>query len=124
VIKPKSFMHVRNLFAFIAVMGGLLIVPKGNAHAVLKESTPAANSTVTGPKVAIQLKFNERIDGAHSSLALFDGSASKPIKASEEGQGVIGGIAEGVKPGSYRIQWQVLAVDGHITRGEVPFSVR
>jgi methionine-rich copper-binding protein CopC len=124
VIKRSSFIHIRNLFTFIAVIGGLLILPKGNAHAVLKESIPAANSTVAGPKVTIQLKFNERIDGAHSSLALFDGSVSKPVQANEEGQGVIGGTAEGVQPGTYRIQWQVLAVDGHITRGEVPFSVR
>ena len=31
--------------------------------------------------------------------------------------------ATGLKPGAYRIRWQVLAPDGHITRGEVPFSV-
>jgi methionine-rich copper-binding protein CopC len=26
-------------------------------------------------------------------------------------------------PGNYTIRWQVLAVDGHITRGDVPFTV-
>ena len=26
-------------------------------------------------------------------------------------------------PGEYRLRWQVLALDGHITRGDVPFSV-
>jgi hypothetical protein len=26
--------------------------------------------------------------------------------------------------GAYRLQWQVLAGDGHITRGEVPFQVK
>jgi len=26
-------------------------------------------------------------------------------------------------PGSYVLRWQVLAVDGHITRGDVPFTV-
>ena len=26
-------------------------------------------------------------------------------------------------PGSYVLHWQVLAVDGHITRGDVPFTV-
>jgi hypothetical protein len=26
-------------------------------------------------------------------------------------------------PGRYVVHWQVLAVDGHITRGEVPFTV-
>jgi copper resistance protein C len=26
-------------------------------------------------------------------------------------------------PGSYSVRWQVLAIDGHITRGDVPFTV-
>jgi methionine-rich copper-binding protein CopC len=27
-------------------------------------------------------------------------------------------------PGKYTIRWQALSVDGHITRGEIPFIVR
>ena len=27
------------------------------------------------------------------------------------------------RPGDYIVRWQVLAVDGHITRGDVPFTV-
>jgi hypothetical protein len=26
-------------------------------------------------------------------------------------------------PGVYVLRWQVLAIDGHITRGDVPFTV-
>jgi methionine-rich copper-binding protein CopC len=26
-------------------------------------------------------------------------------------------------PGTYVLRWQVLAIDGHITRGDVPFTV-
>jgi len=32
--------------------------------------------------------------------------------------------ATGLVPGAYKIQWQVLAPDGHITRGVVPFAVK
>jgi copper resistance protein C len=28
-----------------------------------------------------------------------------------------------LKPGSYTLRWQALSTDGHITRGEIPFSV-
>jgi len=31
--------------------------------------------------------------------------------------------ATGLAAGSYRLRWQVLASDGHITRGEIPFIV-
>jgi methionine-rich copper-binding protein CopC len=30
----------------------------------------------------------------------------------------------GLKHGPYTLQWQVLAVDGHISRGEIPFKVQ
>jgi len=31
--------------------------------------------------------------------------------------------AQQLAPGKYTLRWQALAVDGHITRGEVPFTV-
>jgi methionine-rich copper-binding protein CopC len=36
---------------------------------------------------------------------------------------VIGARAAGLPPGAYRLRWQVLAIDGHITRGDIPFRV-
>ena len=32
--------------------------------------------------------------------------------------------ARGLRRGVYRLRWQVLASDGHITRGEIPFTLR
>jgi len=31
---------------------------------------------------------------------------------------------QGFAPGEYRLKWQVLSADGHITRGEHPFTVK
>jgi copper resistance protein C len=31
---------------------------------------------------------------------------------------------DGVTPGAYKLRWQVLSVDGHISRGDVPFTVK
>ncbi len=31
--------------------------------------------------------------------------------------------ASGLRPGTYKLRWQVLAIDGHITRGDIPFRV-
>jgi len=30
----------------------------------------------------------------------------------------------GLRAGEYKLRWQVLASDGHITRGEIPFRVQ
>jgi len=40
------------------------------AHAILMESTPKLNSTVKGPDVDINLRFNVRIDGGRSRVRL------------------------------------------------------
>ena len=94
------------------------------AHAILVESTPAANGTVQGPKVVIRLRFNSRVDGAHSRLYVNSTVGPKQIKIdSQAAPDALSGTATDLKPGEYQLRWQVLAIDGHITRGEVPFTV-
>jgi methionine-rich copper-binding protein CopC len=38
--------------------------------------------------------------------------------------GVLAGRAQATQSGRWKLRWQVLSLDGHITRGEVRFSVR
>jgi methionine-rich copper-binding protein CopC len=94
-------------------------------HALLLESTPAANAAVSGPELAIRLKFNTRIDVEHSRLrvVLADHSVRRVVIGGVAG-GVVRATVKDLRPGTYRLQWQVLATDGHITRGEVPFAVK
>lgn len=95
------------------------------AHAILMESTPKLNATVKGPDVPITLRFNVRVDGSRSRLHLVDPAGSVhalPI-AKQPSPDVLQAQADGLKPGAYKLQWQVLASDGHISRGEVAFTV-
>jgi len=41
----------------------------------------------------------------------------------QDGLDTLSAEAKGLRPGTYRLRWQVLASDGHITRGEIPFTV-
>jgi methionine-rich copper-binding protein CopC len=95
------------------------------AHAILLDSRPAANSKVSGPNISIQLRFNVRIDLARSRLILVqpDGAQKRLHLNEYMSADVVASNAEGLKPGAYRLRWQVLASDGHITRGEVLFTV-
>jgi hypothetical protein len=97
------------------------------AHAILVKSTPAANGIVAGPNVPVELTFNSRVDQARSTLTLetkdhstsrvhVDVDSSSPAKLSAK----ISSLASG----SYKLRWQVLAIDGHITRGEITFQVK
>jgi methionine-rich copper-binding protein CopC len=95
------------------------------AHAVLVEATPAADSAIAGPDVMVKLRFNVRIDRSRSrlTLALPDGNTTALKIADEGAPETLSARVTGLGSGAYRLRWQVLAADGHITRGEIPFHV-
>jgi len=95
------------------------------AHAILKEASPALNSTVKGPDLAINLRFNVRIDGTRSRLHLVapDGTTSTLTITGQATPDTVQSQAKGLKPGAYKLQWNVLASDGHMSKGEIPFTV-
>jgi methionine-rich copper-binding protein CopC len=95
------------------------------AHAVLVSSTPQKDAAVSGPDVTINLKYNSRVDGARSTLSLLkpDGTVQKISAVAQPAPDVLSATGHGLAKGPYVLRWQVLAADGHITRGEVPFQV-
>lgn len=119
-ILPKQLLLAVTLLA-------LVVAPKlAFAHAVLIASTPAANATVKGPEIAIHLKFNSRIDGERSRLYLMNSNGKSQMLALKPQDAPDAMAAKDVKlsAGAYTIRWQALASDGHITRGEIPFTVQ
>jgi len=96
------------------------------AHAILMESTPKINSAVQGPDLDITLQYNVRIDGSRSRVLLVapDGSSSALTIAGQPKPNILQMHASGLKPGAYKLQWKVLASDGHMSNGDVPFTVK
>lgn len=95
------------------------------AHAILMQSSPASNAVVKGPDLPIQLRFNVRIDAGRSRLHLLtpDGSTRLLPLAKQSSPDLLQSQATALKPGAYRLHWQVLASDGHISSGIVAFTV-
>lgn len=97
----------------------------GLAHAVLSDSTPREAQLVTGADLPIELRFNCRIDAKRSRvlvigpdlrsrvLPLVEAAAPDALKAH----------LDDLQQGVYQLHWQVLSVDGHITRGDISFKV-
>ena len=94
------------------------------AHAILIGSTPATGGTIAAGHQALDFRYNSKIDhrrsrltlsapdGTHTVLPIAAGSATNALDAEAD-----------LKPGAYTLRWQALALDGHITRGDVPFTV-
>ena len=106
-------------------IGFCFAVQTAHAHAILLESNPALKAQVQGPDVPIKLRFNVRIDANRSRLTLLrpDGSALTLELGKQTSAETLTSQAKSLAPGEYRLRWQVLASDGHLTRGEIPFAV-
>ncbi len=94
------------------------------AHAVLIASDPAIGATLPAGHVALHLRYNSRIDAERSRLTLTrpDGSTAVLPIGPAATPDVLNAAAD-LPPGAYSLRWQVLAIDGHITRGDVPFTL-
>jgi copper resistance protein C len=121
----KDVLGVGLMTAIALVL--MVVVPRGVlAHAVLVQSSPAINGTVPGPDLAVTMKFSLRVDGTRSTLLLSlpDGRTMPLAIEKQSAPNIVTTRASQLNPGKYAILWQVLATDGHVTKGEVPFSVK
>lgn len=112
------------VFAVLTMMLGL--AGSALAHAVLVSTVPPVGGSISGPDVAFRLQFNSRIDAARSTLKLVlpDMKVLSLAMGPQPSPDSLTARSTDLKPGSYTLRWQVLAADGHITRGEVPFAIR
>lgn len=108
-----------------AFAAALAAVPgAASAHAILLESRPAANAEVPPGPTHLVLRYNSRIDQARSRLELrAPGRPVATLTLLPSGPDTLESDAT-LAPGAYTLRWQVLAVDGHITRGDVPVVVK
>jgi methionine-rich copper-binding protein CopC len=108
------------------LVAGLALLPlPAAAHAIIVSADPAVDAVLHTPTVPVVLRFNSRIDRERSRLTLLrpDGSSQPLPLASAQRPDTLAAKIDGLAAGHYRLRWQVLAVDGHITRGDIPFAV-
>jgi copper resistance protein C len=125
---PSKSRHAARAFAAVlgvqiaavALMPGVTL-----AHAIIVAAQPAMNSTVTPGELALNLHFNSRVDSRRSRLTLQrpDGTEMTVALVPAAPPGVLAGLAQVTQEGRWTLRWQVLSLDGHLTRGEVRFSV-
>jgi copper resistance protein C len=122
--KNVSFRQRASVLA--AIIALLFLLPHAAfAHAVLVKSSPGQGATVKAGEVDITLTYNSRIDAQHSSLHLVgpDGKEQALAVDAHAGPNLLVSKTPALTAGAYKLQWQVQASDGHISRGVVPFSV-
>lgn len=116
---------IRNILVLTAMVLFGLALPVW-AHAILMEAVPASNEVVKGGSVPIKLRFNSRIDAKRSRLVLVTPAGLERALAIDQqpAPDTVTSKAESLTPGVYLLHWQVLAADGHITRGQTSFKAQ
>ncbi len=104
---------------------------RARAHALVTSSEPAAGARVASPPPLAVVRFNSRIDRARSQLLLApvrDGGGGTAdenrLDLAPSPDTELRASLPALPAGRWRLRWQVLALDGHITRGDIPFEVR
>lgn len=106
-----------------------LIPPASWAHAHLTHQYPAADAEVTATPQALTLNFSEGIEPGFSGTTLTGPKQEviklRPAKRNEQDKSqLIVPLDESLKPGKYTVDWHVVSVDGHKTKGQYTFSVK
>ena len=107
----------------------LLVIPVlapriAAAHAIVVESTPGVDAEMPAEFEA-RIRFNSRIDAQRSRLLLIDthGSQTTVPLTRDLPPDMLAARVSGLAAGTWKLRWQVLAIDGHITRGDISFRV-
>ena len=98
------------------------------AHAHLQQQIPAADSQVTDPQT-LTLNFSEGIEPGFSGVVVKDaqGNVVKTgdIQRDEQNKAQFNvPLEQTLVTGTYQVDWHVVSVDGHKTKGSYRFSVK
>ncbi|HDC4337078.1 TPA: CopC domain-containing protein YobA [Enterobacter kobei] len=112
----------------LVFLASVVISPTVLAHAHLKQQSPAADSVVSAPQ-SLTLNFSEGIEPGFSDVEVTDahkqvvkmGAVTRDEKNKAQ---LIVPLAQTLATGTYQVDWHVVSVDGHKTKGSYHFSVK
>ncbi len=115
------------LVALAFLVAGAATLSASSLHFALSKSMPEAESTVAPPD-ELRLWFSQVPQENSVSVRLVDGSGElvhtgDPTPDASDGKVIAVSIDHALAPGSYTVAWRGIGDDGHVVRGDFPFSV-
>ncbi|MCY4645293.1 MAG: copper resistance protein CopC [Gammaproteobacteria bacterium] len=96
-------------------------------HFSLSKSEPAAEAAVSPPE-ELRLWFTQAPQDKSTSIRLLAGDTlvetGPAIPDSEDDKVYSVAVERTLEQGAYNIAWRAMAADGHVVRGEIPFTVQ
>lgn len=112
-----------------ALLSCSLSVSSAWAHAHLQQQSPAANSEVSAAPHSLTLRFSEGVETRFSGVTLTGPGGNvietgKVVRSETDKTQLAVTLAQPLSAGVYTVDWHVVSVDGHKTKGQYQFSVK
>ena len=105
-----------------------LAVPVAHAHSHLQSSDPAENAMLTASPPEIRLTFTMAVEPKFSTIRLLDtsGKVVETAPAAPDPRNpklLVVQLPQALPPGSYKVEWKVVAGDAHPMTGTFSFTI-
>ncbi len=119
----------KTLLLIILLFGLVVTAPKDlPAHAFPDHSEPRVGSTVEGSPPSVRIWFDGALESAFTTIVVQDKSGQNMDKGTGRVNPSDPTLLEvelpQLPPGRYHVIWDVLARDGHRTKGDYTFVVK
>ena len=100
-------------------------ISAADAHAMLDHASPAVGSTVAKAPSRLILTFTEPIEPAFSGATVRNAAGQRVDTGARAGSGktALEVSLKSLPPGTYKVNWHVLSVDTHKSKGSFSFTV-
>jgi len=122
-------LRLKKTLTAATVLTTLLASQQALAHAHLASASPADKSVISDVPKTLTLTFTEGVEASFSGVAVTT-AEGKPVDAgkitvdSADNKVVHVPVNAELKAGTYQVNWHVLSVDGHKTKGTYNFTVK
>ena len=115
--------------AVVAMASVFLAAAPASAHASLVASSPDSGSVVQQRPTQVRLTFSEPVEAERGALVVTapDGTPLAGVRPSidpKDRTTVVAALPRLLAPGTYRVTYRVLSIDGHPVGGEIRFGYR
>ena len=116
------------MLGLLLVVGLLAWPAVSEAHAFLEHAEPKVGSTVEVSPKEVKVYFTEEVEPAFSTLRVLDAGEHEMDKKDTHVDGdnpkLLIVSVPALPPGTYRVEWKVVASDTHHTKGSFSFTVK
>ena len=117
-------MPVKHLLAAALLAAG---TSAAFAHAVVRQSSPAAGAALATSPKEVTITFNEKVETMFSTATLKNAAGAKvpteKVKVDAADPATLHLAVPVLKPGKYVVSWTAVGRDGHRRTGDIRFSI-